>query len=99
MFPKPVVPLGPVIVNDKVVVNVDGLNTIVASDIFEPVTFLSCVRITISPFSLVAATVSTDDGGGDGIGEAKTVGLGVVSDVWVFVIGGVSVSIGSGFSN
>src|SRR5664280_1221583 len=88
MLPKPVVPLGPVIVKATVVVVVGIYDMIEALVICELVTFPLITRSTISPLFVVDTTVLTDvvgvgDGFANGVGVTVEVPVGVPADVEV----------------
>jgi hypothetical protein len=93
MFPKPVVPLGPVIVKATVVVVLERYDVIEALNICELVTFPLITRSTVSPLFVVDTTVVTD---GVGVGDGFASGVSVTVEVPVGVAGGVEVEVGFG---
>src|SRR5674536_220469 len=90
MLPKPVVPLGPVIVKATVVVVVGIYDMIEALVICELVTFPLITRSTISPLFVVDITVLIE---GVGVGDGF-VGVGVTVEVAVGVAVDVEVGLG-----
>ena len=90
MLPKPVVPVGPVIVKATVVVVVERYDVIEASDICELVTFPLIIRSTFSPLLVVDTTVLTDgvgegDGFANGVGVTLEIPVGVLKLKWDLV--------------
>ena len=79
MLLKPVVPLPPVRVNERVVDVADWFVAILTFDIWELVTFPLIVRLTVAPLSVVACTVvAVEFGVGDGVSVEVD---GVVSEL------------------
>jgi hypothetical protein len=81
MLQKPVDPLSPVTMKDKVVVAASWFDVNVTLDICELVTFPLRVRFTVEPPIVVTCILFMGEGVGDGAADGACVGLGVITGV------------------